>query len=175
MPLSEASLGRPLDAAVEGADPLEAMSPVVGAPGWTRQRRARFVEFRRSIGLAAEPVESTFAVIVGDGEVVGAARLEPVAGQPGTPEAGFGMCPRARARRGAGVGDAVVRALAAPAREDGDAASGAGTTRDNMAMRRALAAGLGAALTEWGRGWTRFRSPNGRCGEGGWRPFGRAR
>ncbi|RBM19058.1 GNAT family N-acetyltransferase [Streptomyces sp. PT12] len=145
VPLDEASLGRLLDAAVEGADPLDVMPPVAGAPGWTRQRRAAFVEFHRSRGLAAEPVESTYAVMVGDGEVVGAARLEPVAGQPRTLEAGLWL---ARAHRGVGVGGAALRELAALAREDGATALVAETTSDNAPMRRILAAGLGATLTQ---------------------------
>ncbi|WP_234348060.1 GNAT family N-acetyltransferase [Streptomyces specialis] len=142
-PLDEAGLPALLAAAVADADPLEVMPPVDGPPGWSAARRDAFVAFHRSRALAAEPVETVYAVVVG-GRVAGAARLCPLPADartpPGTVEAGLWL---GRSVRGTGVGGAVLRDLTALARASGAACLYASTTTDNAAMRRILDA-LGA-------------------------------
>ncbi|WP_326598500.1 GNAT family N-acetyltransferase [Streptomyces sp. NBC_01803] len=150
-PLDEAGLPALLAAAVADADPLEVMPPVAGPAGWTERRRAAFLAFHRSRALAAEPVETVYAIVVG-GRVAGAARLCPPPaagpragdGPAGTLEAGLWI---GHSRRGMGVGGAVLRDLVALARASGAACLYAETTPGNMAMRRVLAS-LGARTAE---------------------------
>ncbi|MBW1596285.1 GNAT family N-acetyltransferase [Streptomyces sp. JJ38] len=164
--LDEALLPALLEAAVAGADPVEVMPPVPGPPGWTAERRAAFLGFHRSRsrGLAAAPVETTYAVLVG-GRVVGAARLcpeppgpvpqgaAPGSGGPGPTasgavEAGVWL---GRSARGAGVGRAVLGGLVAEARAAGFAELVAHTTPDNTGARRLLE-GCGARTSVTARG-----------------------
>lgn len=134
--LDESLLASLCDTAAAGADPLEVMPPVSGPPGWTTPRRAAFVAFHRERSVAAQvPVERTWAVVV-DGEVAGAARLEPVEGGE---EAGIWL---ARPWRGRGVGGAVLWMLVA--RADGPVV--AETTPANVAAVAVLR-GLGADVT----------------------------
>ncbi|ONK14504.1 GNAT family N-acetyltransferase [Streptomyces sp. MP131-18] len=152
-PLDEALLRRLLAAAVADADPLDVMPPVAGPPGWTRERREAFVRFHRSRSLSARPVESTYAIVLtgpdgaggagGASGVVGAARLAPVAEEPGSVEAGVWL---GRSVRGAGVGGAVLRQLAGIARAGGAVRMVAETTPDNIASQRILSA-LCASVT----------------------------
>ncbi|MGP4110022.1 GNAT family N-acetyltransferase [Streptomyces sp. 4N509B] len=149
--LDEGLLGRLLAAAVADADPLEVMPPVPGPdPGaWTGERRAAFLRFHRSRSLAARPVETTFAVLVGEGDggqtVVGAARLCPLSegGSGSEAEAGLWL---GRSHRGRGVGRAVVALLLERARDAGFRRLLWRTTPDNVASVR-LAAALGGEPT----------------------------
>ncbi|MBA9004196.1 MULTISPECIES: GNAT family N-acetyltransferase [Thermomonospora] len=140
-PLDEELLQELLDAAVADADPLEVMPPVAGPPGWTPERRSAFLRFHRSRALAAEPVESTYAIVVED-TVVGAARLCPMEERTGAAEAGVWI---GRSHRGGGVGGAALRRLLALARADGIDAVFVSTTPDNTAVHRLLTA-LGVDL-----------------------------
>ncbi len=134
-----------LRAAVEDADPGEVMPPVDGPAGWTTERRAAFVRFHESGSLAAEPVEATFAVMVGTA-VVGAARLRPLREPAGAVEAGMWI---GRSHRGAGVGGAALGQLLARARTDGFAVLFVSTKPENTAVHRLIAA-LGTDLTHDG-------------------------
>ncbi|MET9319384.1 GNAT family protein [Streptomyces sp. NPDC003038] len=140
-PLDEALLPGLLRAAVEDADPDEVMPPVAGPAGWTPERRTAFLRFHRSRSLAAEPVEATFAIVVGE-TVVGAARLCPVEGAKRAVEAGVWI---GRSHRGGGVGGVVLRLLMDRARADGREALFVSTKPDNAAVHRLLA-GLGTDL-----------------------------
>ncbi|MFV0126501.1 GNAT family N-acetyltransferase [Streptomyces sp. HMX112] len=144
-PLDRALLMALLRTAVEDADPAEVMPPVPGPGGWTPGRRAAFVRFHESRSLAAEPVESTFAVVVGE-RVVGAARLCPLETTAGAVEAGVWI---GRSHRGRGVGGAVVRGLLERARGSGFDTLFLRTTPDNTAVR-ALTAGIGVELVQEG-------------------------
>lgn len=150
--LDESLLEDLLEAAVADADPLEVMPPVAGPAGWTAERRAAFLRFHRSRSLAAEPVESTYAILVGDATVVGAARLHPLEGPKHAAEAGVWI---GRSHRGGGVGSAVLRHLLVLARADGFDFLFVSTTADNVASRRVLA-GMGVDLVRDGdsvTGW----------------------
>ncbi|MCZ7415382.1 MULTISPECIES: GNAT family N-acetyltransferase [unclassified Streptomyces] len=165
--LDETLLSALLEAAVADADPVEVMPPVPGPPGWTAERRAAFLRFHRSRsrGLAAAPVETTYAVLVG-WRVVGAARLCPespkppeppgpvpepgASGAPGAVEAGVWL---GRSARGAGVGRAVLAGLTAEARAAGFAELVAHTTPDNAGARRLLE-GCGARASVTAQGVT---------------------
>ncbi|MGX1274350.1 GNAT family N-acetyltransferase [Streptomyces phaeoluteigriseus] len=140
-PLDRTLLTDLLRAAVEDADPLEVMPPVEGPGGWTPERRSAFVRFHESRSLAADPVETTFAIAV-SGRVVGAARLCPVDGRAGTAEAGVWI---GRSHRGVGVGGAVLDSLLDRARAQGFTSVYVSTTPDNLAVR-ALMTGIGADL-----------------------------
>ncbi|MER5731840.1 GNAT family N-acetyltransferase [Streptomyces sp. NPDC002138] len=142
-PLDQDLLLALLRTAVADADPLEVMPPVPGEDGWTAGARAAFLRFHRSRSLSAQPVEATFAVLVG-AEVAGAARLCPAspsahapgaAGAAGAAEAGVWI---ARRHRGAGVGAAVLRRLLERARADGFAAVLISTGSDNIPVHRLL-------------------------------------
>ncbi|MBD3934899.1 GNAT family N-acetyltransferase [Streptomyces chumphonensis] len=149
-PLDAALLSALLEAAVADADPEEVMPPVPGPPGWTDARREAFLRFHRgrAQGLAADPVEATYAVLLTgpDGEasggrrVVGAARLCPVPSGDGEAEAGLWL---GRSVRRTGVGGAAFRLLVEEARAAGRSGVVAATTPDNQGARRLLAA-LGA-------------------------------
>ncbi|WP_432093258.1 GNAT family N-acetyltransferase [Streptomyces sp. bgisy100] len=130
--LDHALLEELLRTAVADADPGEVMPPLPGPPGWTAERRQAFERFHRSRSLAADPVETTFAVLV-DRTVVGAARLRPVADTPATVEAGLWI---GRSHRGQGVGGAVLDLLVHRARADGSSALIVHTTPDNTAVHR---------------------------------------
>ncbi|MFJ6699415.1 GNAT family N-acetyltransferase [Streptomyces sp. NPDC091272] len=134
--LDEVLLQDLLDAAVVDADPDEVMPPVAGAAGWTGERRTAFLRFHRSRSLSAEPVESTYAIVVGDA-VVGAARLYPLEGPRHAVEAGVWI---GRSHRGSGVGSAVLRHLLVLARTDGFDSLFVSTTSGNTAVQRLLAA-----------------------------------
>jgi RimJ/RimL family protein N-acetyltransferase len=142
-PLDEPALARLLDAAVAGADPLEVMPPVNGAPGWTPERRTAFLEFHRARCLnPATAVERTWVVDV-DGEAAGAARLQP---HGDAVEAGIWL---SRVCRGRGIGTRVTALLLAEARSTGAARFLASTTAGNRGAR-ALLVSAGAALTTEG-------------------------
>ncbi|MEV3927605.1 GNAT family N-acetyltransferase [Actinomadura coerulea] len=142
-PLDEPALARLLDAAVAGADPLEVMPPVIGAPGWTPERRTAFLEFHRTRCLnPATAVERTWVVDVG-GEAVGAARLQP---RGDAVEAGIWL---SRASRGRGIGTRVTALLLDEARSTGAARFLASTTTGNRGARAVLAS-AGAVLTAEG-------------------------
>jgi len=134
-----------LRAAVEDADPGEVMPPVDGPAGWTTERRAAFVRFHESGSLAAEPVEATYAVMVGT-RVVGAARLRPLPEPAGAVEAGMWI---GRSHRGAGVGGAALGRLLARARAEGFGVLFVSTQPENTAVHH-LIAGLGADLADDG-------------------------
>ncbi|GCE02400.1 GNAT family N-acetyltransferase [Embleya hyalina] len=134
-PLDEESTASLLDAAVCGAEPEEVMPAVVGAPGWTAERRAAFLAFHHE--WAATP--TTYAILVDD-TVVGAARLQPT--PDGDLETGLWI---GREHRGRGVGRAVVALLRAEARSQGAPRVVATTTDANTAARRLLT-GAGAHL-----------------------------
>ncbi|MEU2281464.1 GNAT family N-acetyltransferase [Streptomyces sp. NPDC013178] len=144
-PLDEGLLRELLHAAVEDADPAEVMPPVPGPDGWTPERQAAFVRFHASRSLAADPVEATFAVVVGE-RVAGAARLCPLEGPAGAVEAGVWI---GRSYRGVGVGRAVLGCLVDRARADGFDVLFVSTTPDNTAVR-ALMAGIGVDLVRDG-------------------------
>ncbi|MGW1239284.1 GNAT family N-acetyltransferase [Streptomyces bobili] len=148
-PLDRTLLTELLLAAVEDADPLEVMPPVEGPQGWTRERRSAFLRFHESRSLAANPVETTFAIAAG-GRVVGAARLCPVETRAGTAEAGVWI---GRSHRGAGVGGAVLELLLDRARAAGFTSVCVSTTPHNLAVR-ALMAGIGVELVHDGEGLT---------------------
>ena len=142
--LDEALLRRLSEAAVADADPSEVMPPVDGPEGWTRERRAAFVRFHRGRSLAAEPVETTCAVLVGTA-VAGAARLCPVEDAPHAVEAGVWI---GRSHRGTGVGTAVFGLLLDLARDEGFTSLYVRTGPDNTAVHRLLAArGAGPVRT----------------------------
>ncbi|WP_405705191.1 GNAT family N-acetyltransferase [Streptomyces xanthophaeus] len=143
--LDQPLLQQLLRAAVEDADPEEVMPPVTGPAGWTSERKAAFLRFHRSRALAARPVETTFAVVVG-ARVVGAARLCPVKDADRAVEAGVWI---GRSHRGAGVGGAVLGHLLDRARADGSAKLFISTTPDNEPVLR-LIARLGADLVHDG-------------------------
>ena len=63
--LDETLLRGLLDAAVADADPDEVMPPVAGPDGWTDERQAAFLSFHQSRSLATEPIEATYAILVG--------------------------------------------------------------------------------------------------------------
>lgn len=133
--LDECLLQQLLDAAVADADPSEVMPPVAGPAGWTAERRAAFLRFHHSRSLAAEPMESTFAIAVG-GTVVGAARLCPMEEMQHAVEAGVWI---GRSHRDSGVGASVLRQLLALARADGFHALSVSTKPENTAAQRLLA------------------------------------
>lgn len=142
-PLDEPALARLLDAAVTGADPLDVMPPVTGAPGWTSERRTAFLEFHRARSLnPTTAVERTWVVDVG-GKAVGAARLKP---QGDAVEAGVWL---SRTSRGRGIGTRVMTLLLAEARSSGAARFLAATTADNRGALTLLAS-AGATLTSKG-------------------------
>ncbi|WP_280417160.1 GNAT family N-acetyltransferase [Nocardia carnea] len=149
--LDEDLLQELLDVAVVDADPHEVMPPVAGPAGWTGERRTAFLRFHRSRSLSAEPVESTYAIVVGD-SVAGAARLCPVEGLRCAAEAGVWI---GRSHRGSGVGGAVLRHLLDLARADGFDSLFVSTTPENTASQRVLAAmgvdlvGEGDSVTAW--------------------------
>ncbi|MET8977945.1 GNAT family N-acetyltransferase [Streptomyces sp. NPDC004539] len=143
--LDEGLLEDLLDAAVADADPLEVMPPVAGPDGWNGERRAAFFRFHRSRSLSAEPVESTYAIVVGDA-VVGAARLCPLEGPRHAVEAGVWI---GRSHRGGGVGGAVLHQLLVLARADGFHSLFVSTTSDNAANQRVLTA-MGVDLVREG-------------------------
>ncbi|MEV0355918.1 GNAT family N-acetyltransferase [Nocardia sp. NPDC050697] len=132
-PLTEENLPALLAAAIAGADPLEVMAPVPGPGGWTAERRAAFLAFHRARGLAAEPVERTFVVLL-RAAVVGAARLQPTGA--GELETGIWL---SRDARGRGVGRAVVALLRAEAVRAGAHRMIATTTPENAAARGLMA------------------------------------
>lgn len=138
-PLTEDTLPALLDAAVAGADPLEVMPPVDGGAGWTEERRAAFLAFHRARSLAERPREATFVVVV-DGRIAGAARLEPVGA--GELETGVWL---SRDARGRGVGRAVTALLRDEAVRAGARRIVATTTPQNLAAR-ALLAGEGGRV-----------------------------
>ncbi|MFD5266248.1 GNAT family N-acetyltransferase [Streptomyces sp. NPDC058335] len=140
-PLDRTLLTDLLLAAVEDADPLEVMPPVEGPGGWTPERRSAFVRFHESRSLAADRMETTFA-IAASGRVVGAARLCPVEKQAGTAEAGVWI---GRSHRGVGVGGAVLELLADRARAEGFTSVYVSTTPHNLAVQ-ALMARIGVHL-----------------------------
>jgi RimJ/RimL family protein N-acetyltransferase len=139
-PLDEDRLLGLLNAAVADADPHEVMPSVAGPGGWTAERRAAFLRFHHTRSLSAEPVETTYVIVVGE-TVVGAARLCPMADARHAVEAGVWI---GRSHRGGGVGGAVFRHLLARARADGFAALFVSTKPDNTAVHRLLAT-LGTA------------------------------
>ena len=143
--LDEQLLEELLEAAVKDADPSEVMPPVAGPPGWTRQRREAFVRFHRERALTPDPAETTFAIQHGHA-VVGAARLEPLADEPGAVELGVWL---GRSVRGRGMAHKVLLAVVDAARAMGARHLLASTTTSNTAAQRALAA-LGADLTQVG-------------------------
>ena len=143
--LDEDLLRELLDAAVAGADPREVMPPVAGPAGWTAERRTAFSRFHRSRSLSAEPVETTYAIVVGE-KVVGAARLCPLADAEHAAEAGVWI---GRSHRGSGVGGAVLSQLLSHARADGFGSLYVSTTIDNTASRRLIAA-LGVDVVRTG-------------------------
>lgn len=100
-PLDPDLLDALLRTAVADADPREVMPPVPGSTGWTAGAREAFLRFHRSRSLSAEPVEATFAVLVGP-EVAGAARLCPAAA-PAGPAAASGRTVEAGRTAEAGV------------------------------------------------------------------------
>lgn len=131
-PLDEHNLADLLATAVAEADPLEVMPPVAGAASWTEERRQAFLRFHlaRSIS-AAEPVERTYVVVL-DGRVVGAARLEPVGRDA---EVGMWL---GRSHRGRRIGRAVLAELLTLARAMAAQRMVATTTTANTAARRLL-------------------------------------
>ncbi|MFE7661381.1 GNAT family N-acetyltransferase [Streptomyces celluloflavus] len=135
-PLDENRLLTLLDAAVADADPREVMPPVAGPGGWTAERKAAFLRFHHSRSLSAEPVETTYVIVVGE-TVVGAARLCPMEDAGHAVEAGVWI---GRSHRGSGVGGAVFRHLLALARTAGFASLFVNTKPDNIAVHRLLAA-----------------------------------
>jgi RimJ/RimL family protein N-acetyltransferase len=143
--LDEGLLQDLLDVAVVDADPREVMPPVAGPAGWTGERRTAFSRFHQSRSLSAEPVESTYAIVVGDA-VVGAARLCPLEGPRHAVEAGVWI---GRSHRGSGVGSAVLRHLLVLARADGFDFLFVSTKPDNTASQRVLAA-MGVGLVREG-------------------------
>lgn len=144
-PLDEKLLRDLLEAAAADAGPLEVMPPVAGPAGWTDERREAFLRFHRSRSLSVEPVESTYAIVVGE-KVVGAARLFPLTDARHAVEAGVWI---GRSYRGGGVGRAVIRRLLDLARAGGAERLFASTTAGNTAARRLLAE-LGADLVRDG-------------------------
>lgn len=134
--LDEGLLRDLLDVAVVDADPEEVMPPVAGPPGWTGARRTAFLRFHRSRSLSAEPVENTYAIVVGDA-VVGAARLGPLEDPAYAVEVGVWI---GRSHRGSGVGSAVLAHLLTLARADGFDSLFVSTTPDNTAVHRLLRA-----------------------------------
>lgn len=136
--LDEPLLVALLDAAVAGAEPAEVMPPVAGAAGWTDAARAAFLTFHRSRSVGAlAPVERTWVILHGEA-VVGAGRLESVAG---VQEVGLWL---ARGARGRGIGRIALRELLARA---GDRPVIAETTADDAAAV-AILRRLGAVLVE---------------------------
>jgi RimJ/RimL family protein N-acetyltransferase len=144
-PLDDDLLQELLNAAAADADPIEVMPPVAGPPGWTPERRIAFLRFHRSRALAAEPVETTYAIVVGKA-VVGAARLCPMEDAKRAAEVGVWI---GRSHRGGGVGGAVVKELLAFARTDGFESIFVSTTPDNTAVQQLLTA-LGVDLIRTG-------------------------
>jgi RimJ/RimL family protein N-acetyltransferase len=132
-----------LVAAVDGAEPEEAMPPVAGPPGWTGARREAFRAFHRErrAGFEGPVQEITFAVAV-DGEVVGSARLRRTE-ELAILETGLWL---ARSARGRGIGTAVLRALADEASALGAEALVAETNETNAAALGALRS-IGSRLT----------------------------
>ncbi|MFI0485321.1 GNAT family N-acetyltransferase [Actinomadura sp. 9N215] len=153
-PLDEDLLKQLLDAAVAGADPSDVMPPVPGPPGWTPERRTAFLQFHRSRTLAAEPVEATYAILVGQ-KVVGAARLYPLPEPQRTAEAGVWI---GRTERGHGVGGAVLKQLLALAHADGFESVFVSTTPDNTPVLKLLKR-LGVKLTQKGDTLTAWVNP----------------
>ncbi|HCA86496.1 MAG TPA: GNAT family N-acetyltransferase [Streptomyces sp.] len=154
-PLEEKVLRDLLDAAVADADPREVMPPLDAGPDggpadeWTPERRSAFLGFHRTRSLTAEPVEATYAVVVGKA-VVGAVRLFPLtaaerAARPAA-EAGVWLM---RSYRGAGVGDAAFRQLLGLAHAQGIERLYVHTTVENTAAR-ALITALGATVVRGG-------------------------
>ncbi|TBO55903.1 GNAT family N-acetyltransferase [Streptomyces kasugaensis] len=150
-PLDENRLLTLLDAAVADADAREVMPPVAGPGGWTAERKAAFLRFHHSRSLSAEPVETTYVIVVGE-TVVGAARLCPMKDAGHAVEAGVWI---GRSHRGSGVGGVVFRHLLALARTAGFASLFVNTKPDNIAVHRLLAAlditpvRDGDAVTAW--------------------------
>lgn len=158
-PLDQALLKDLLDAAVEYAEPGEAMPPVEGPAGWTPERKAAFVRFHEARSLVAESAEVTFAIVVGM-RVVGAARLCPLKEPGRAVEAGMWI---GRSHRGVGVGSAVLGHLLDRARADGFDALFVSTKPDNKAVHR-LIASLGVDLVCEGdsvTAWVDLSAPTG--------------
>jgi RimJ/RimL family protein N-acetyltransferase len=158
-PLDETLLRRLLETATADADPEDVMPKVAGPAGWTPERQAAFSRFHRSRTLTAEPEERTYVIVVGD-EVVGAARLCPLQGRPGTAEAGVWI---GRSHRGGGVGGTVLEQLLDVARTAGFASMFLSTTADNTAVHRMLTA-RGVRLTPDGdevSAWVSLHAPYG--------------
>jgi RimJ/RimL family protein N-acetyltransferase len=155
--LDEDLLRELLAAAVADADPGEVMPPVAGPAGWTAERRTAFSRFHRQRSLSAEPVETTYAIVVEE-TVVGAARLCPLTDAVHAAEAGVWI---GRSHRGSGVGRAVLSQLLTHAHADGFDSLFVSTTTDNTASRRLIAA-LGVDVVRAGdnvTAWVDLRSP----------------
>ncbi|WP_158676899.1 GNAT family N-acetyltransferase [Wenjunlia vitaminophila] len=144
--LDEDLLQELLEAAVADADPREVMPPVAGPSGWTSERRVAFLRFHQSRSLSAEPVESTYAIVVGK-TVVGAARLCPME-DPVRRAVEVGVW-IGRSHRGSGVGRAVLHQLLDLACAEGFDSVFASTKVDNAAAQRLLT-GVGGELVREG-------------------------
>ena len=141
--LSEENLTDLLDTAVSDADPAEVMPPVPGPPGWTESRRRAFRDFHSSRSIATtEPVETTYVIVL-EGRVIGAARLEPSGDNV---EMGVWI---GRSQRAQGIGRLIAADLLTLARHTGAKRIVASTTSDNIAAQRLLL-GIGARLTTSG-------------------------
>ncbi len=141
--LSEENLTDLLDAAVADADPAEVMPPVPGPPGWTGSRRRAFRDFHRTRSIATTERAETTYVIVLDGRVIGAARLEP---SGDSVEIGVWI---GRSHRGRGIGRLVAADLLTLARRTNAKRIVASTTSDNIAAQQLLRS-IGATLTTIG-------------------------
>ena len=140
--LDDDALERLVRIAVEDAEPVDAVPPVPGPPGWTAARVEAFRAYHRSrrSGLGGPHREATYAIVV-NGAPVGAGRLAQV--RPGTLEMGIWLGRSARSR---GIGGAAAALLVAAAQASGAQRVVAETTADNRAALAALER-LGAAIT----------------------------
>lgn len=135
-PIDEELLPRALDVAVAGADPDEVMPAVPGPPGWTRERRAAFIDFhRRNLG-------TSYAIRTGE-DIIGVARITP-AEAPGAAEIGIWLARRSRHQ---GHGVEAIQLLIEQARAKGVTALIAETTTANTAATGTLRT-VGAKLWE---------------------------
>jgi RimJ/RimL family protein N-acetyltransferase len=140
--LDEESLKALLEVAVSDADPDETMPPMPGNPGWTPERREKFLEFFRPMlaGLDGPRATLIYAITV-DEAIAGFIRLART-NRDGVAETGIWL---GRSWRGRGLATGALKELLTIAAAQGFSSIVADTSPENTAALGALRR-LGATL-----------------------------
>lgn len=140
--LNRETLQTLLEVAVADAAPDETMPPMPGNPGWTEERKAKFLEFFELMLAGWDgPKKTLIYSITVDDTIAGFIRLSRMP-DPQTAETGIWL---GRSSRGQGVATAALKALIAQAKENGITRIVADTSLENVAALGALRS-LGATL-----------------------------